>query len=189
MKKLLILCAAFLFVFLSLASVAGCQQQPATSLAPTLTSTATTTPTLTPTSTPTPTSTSIPTPSPTLTWTPTPTPTLSPRPVALFTYSSKLFFYSISYPPDYTVNDKDASAVIIEKPGIGGIVVIVDKVAVNSTPKNYLDAVVRLKKSGLPDWASSSQMEVTENGAVIGYKFDYSHSLEGKKFIGKCVVI
>jgi len=108
--------------------------------------------------------------------------------VDLEEYKNNIYFYTISYPPDYTIKDSDAATVLIESAD-GGIAVLVDKVSVSSTPAEYFDGIVQGKKQQLPDWTYSARTEVVENGMTIGYKFDYTNTVNGKLWIGKGMVV
>jgi oligopeptide transport system substrate-binding protein len=104
-------------------------------------------------------------------------------------YTSKYLYYTISYPPDYTVKEANSQTVAIEKTGVGGISVLVDRVSTSMTPKGYFDAIAQGKKKQLPDWTVISQADVIENGTVIGYKYDYSNTVDGKKWLGKGMIV
>lgn len=104
-------------------------------------------------------------------------------------YTSENYFYTISYPPDFDVKEIEAETVAIEKANVGGISVLVDRVSTSLAPKGYFDLTAESKKKQLPDWTVISQTEVIEDGAVIGYKYDYSNTVDGKRWLGKGVVI
>ncbi|HTY82295.1 MAG TPA: hypothetical protein VMB24_05890 [Dehalococcoidales bacterium] len=116
----------------------------------------------------------------------TPAPTTS-----FFSYTSKKFYYRISYPLYpfvFQVKDSDPTTVTIDNAAIGGIAVLVDKVPVNSTAKSYFDAISQGKKQQLPTWNCSNVTEISEDGAIVGYKYDYSNVVSNKNWIGKGMV-
>jgi hypothetical protein len=104
------------------------------------------------------------------------------------TYTNEMYWYSISYPQDFRLNEIEPVTVQMEKPGVGGVTVLVDKVPVSETPGWYFDATAQGKKQQLPDWTVTSQTEITEDGAIIGYAYEYSNTVDGKMWIGKGMV-
>jgi oligopeptide transport system substrate-binding protein len=96
--------------------------------------------------------------------------------------------YTISYPPDFSVKENKQN-VSIEKTDVGGISVVVERVSTSLTAKAYFDVVAQAKKKGYPDWIVASQTDIVEGGTVIGYKYDYSNTINGKKWLGRAMVI
>ncbi|MFC2038195.1 ABC transporter substrate-binding protein [Chloroflexota bacterium] len=104
-------------------------------------------------------------------------------------YRSEIFFYTVGYPSGSAVFDDDPATVQMVDSDVGGLTVLVDRVALGYTPADYLDGIVSSKQAAQPDWALSSQTEITESGVVTGYKYDYSHTLNGVKWIGEGLVV
>jgi oligopeptide transport system substrate-binding protein len=109
--------------------------------------------------------------------------------IALKTYSNQTYYYTISYPPDFQVNDGNPNTTMIKKSDNEIICVGVNKISVSSTPKDYFDTVAGVEKQDSPDWAYTSLTEIKENGVTTGYKYDYTNTAEGKKWTGKGMVL
>jgi oligopeptide transport system substrate-binding protein len=105
------------------------------------------------------------------------------------TYNNTPFFYSIQYPPDFNLNDSDPTSVAIDKSGIGGVVILVDRQAFSETASAYYDVIAQGKRQQLPDWTATNRTEVIENGTVIGYKYDYTNTVSSKEWVGRGVII
>jgi oligopeptide transport system substrate-binding protein len=108
---------------------------------------------------------------------------------ALNKYTSKAFFYTVSYPPEFSVDDSTSDTVLIEKADIGGLSILTDFISTADSPQDYFDSIAKMKKQQLPDWNYTSRTEIQENGVIIGYKYDYSNTVNGKKWVGKGQVI
>jgi len=109
--------------------------------------------------------------------------------VALETYTSLIYHYSVLYPSDHVVNDADPSTVMIKKSGTGGLALLLDRLSLERTPEEYFNGIKEGKKKQLPDWTVISEAEVVEDGIVIGYTFDYSNTVDGTVWLGKGVVL
>jgi hypothetical protein len=176
---------------------------PSSSVTPTETTTPSTTTTPDPTKTTVPpasTSSTTTQPSTTTTTSTTSTPTTTSTTITLSTttttltpyirsYTNDKFHYKISFPSNFTVNQNDRYTVLIDSPEKLGIAILVDKLAVSTTPKAYFDAISAGKKQQLPDWTSSNVTEMKENNVVTGYKYDYSNTVDGVKWLGKGMTI
>ena len=109
--------------------------------------------------------------------------------IELKKYANTPFFYTISYPPGYTVDDDDRTSVLIGDGKSGGIAVLVDRVPITMTPQEYFDAIAQGKKKEFPDWTATSVAPIAENGVGIGYKYDYTNTVNGVKWVGKGVIV
>ncbi len=140
-----------------------------------------------------------PTPSPMLAVSPTtstmamPSPSASPAvseiPLPTLKYRNEIYFYTFLYPNGYSINKIDAETILVEKANVGGIAALVDKLPVNTSPMDYFNAISEGKKKQISDWTSSNLTEVVENGITIGYRYDYTNTVDGKKWIGKGIVV
>jgi oligopeptide transport system substrate-binding protein len=109
--------------------------------------------------------------------------------VALMTYSDTTYFYTISYPSDFQVNEIDPDTTSITKSDYEIISVLVDKISIASTAKDYFDDIAEGKKQQLPDWTYTSLTEIKEDNTIVGYRYDYTNTAEGKKWIGRGMVV
>ena len=99
------------------------------------------------------------------------------------------FYYKISYPPDFTINDDDPYRVAIGKQETAFVGIMTQRVAVASTPRDYFDRNAAEGKQASPDWTYSSLIEIKENGITTGYAFDFSFTSNGLELVGKAKAI
>jgi hypothetical protein len=108
---------------------------------------------------------------------------------SLKVYENTDYYYTISYPPDYRISKVDAVTTSIEQSGIGGITILVDPVPVNEIAMSYFEIISASKQQQLPDWNYSNRTVITENGFIVGYKYDYTNTIDGVKWVGKGMVM
>ena len=104
-------------------------------------------------------------------------------------YYNDLFGYTISYPADYTVDDTVPDTLLITKTGIGGLDVLVDFESTTETAASYFDTTIQNSKKQVPDLTITSQTPIVENGVTVGYKYNFTDTVSGKKLTGEGMAI
>ncbi len=110
-----------------------------------------------------------------------------------------MYFYSISYPSDWIVDEDIINDILIGIPTdvtnkfvlVSGMQIQVDKVSVDSTPMQFLESkkAEHSQFPGMQNWTITSTSEILTGSNITGYKFDYSCIENTEKKVGLGVAI
>jgi hypothetical protein len=109
--------------------------------------------------------------------------------ITLPLFNNPDYFYSLNYPEEAKMDQSESDTVSFTMSGNCGLVVLVDPVPVASTAKDYFNQIAQGKKQQLPDWTYSNLTEVLEGSQITGYRYDYSNTVEGKRWVGRGLVM
>jgi oligopeptide transport system substrate-binding protein len=108
---------------------------------------------------------------------------------ALSKYNSKTWYYSITYPPGFSVDEKKSTSVLIQNSDQEGLTVDIVSVSVKQTIKECLTGYSAAQTKTYPDWTMSNQTEIMLNQSVIGYKVNVAYTYNNKKYMGIAAVV
>ncbi len=104
-------------------------------------------------------------------------------------YSSESYHFSLSYPPDFSLDDSNPTNIFFESGDSAEMSILVDFISVSATPQSYFDSFMKDEKELHNTWTVANQGEIREKGAVVGYQYDYSYTSTGDKKQGKGLLL
>jgi oligopeptide transport system substrate-binding protein len=108
--------------------------------------------------------------------------------ISLSQYSNQSFFYKISYPPEFTVDEHEGDFVHIAKNDVGELSVFCDRVSSTANPQAFFDRAVKRFQKYHTDWQVVSQSEIRQDGKVTGYQFESTCTINLTKHSGQGLV-
>jgi oligopeptide transport system substrate-binding protein len=109
--------------------------------------------------------------------------------LSLSSYSNSLYYYTISYPPDFKVKEDKKYFVHIAKDQLGELSVYCDRVATSMTIQEFYDKAIKNNQDYYTAWQISNKTEILKDGKLVGYKFENTCTMDGTKHLGRGSVI
>jgi oligopeptide transport system substrate-binding protein len=108
---------------------------------------------------------------------------------SLSKYESKSYYYSVSYPPGYSVDEKKTYSVLIQNTDQEGLTIDISFVSVKQTLKENLAGYSAAQVKTYPDWNTSNQTEISVDQTVNGYKMNIAYTSKDKKYLGMAALV
>ena len=97
------------------------------------------------------------------------------------TYNSKEYYYSISYPTGWVLEESEPDDVTMVKSGVAALGITVNVYPAGTTLDEHYSIVVDNTKKALPDLKQLSRTEVKENGEVVAYDAEFTFTVQETK--------